>query len=188
MEMTEILKIINGPLYGYIYIIKMKIPFGPERIKVGLILRESKFLHGILYSIEAWHNFPIREVLKFERLDQILIRNICFRAHSKMPIEFLHMETSMLKIRFILASRRIMYLKSILQKDSQELMLKIYFAQKSDPLKGDFYKLVQEDKNLIDLNMEDDDILSMGLEQFRNILKNKVTETCIKYLNKVQKP
>ena len=104
-----------------------------------------------------------------------------------MPIEFLHMETSMLKIRFILASRRIMYLKSILQKDSQELMLKIYFAQKSDPLKGDFYKLVQEDKNLIDLNMEDDDILSMGLEQFRNILKNKVTETCIKYLNKVQK-
>ena len=31
------------------------VPFGPSRLKVGLILRESKFLNALLYSSECWH-------------------------------------------------------------------------------------------------------------------------------------
>merc|ERR1712082_37077 len=91
-----------------------EIPLGPTRVKVGLILRESKFINSILYSGETWHSLTIRDTLIFERLDQFLLRNILFKCNSKTKVEFLHLETCTLKIKHILAGRRVLYLKYIL--------------------------------------------------------------------------
>ena len=82
-------------------------------------------------------------------------------AHPKTPLEALYLETKSVPIRFIVASRRIMYLHNILQKEKNEMILKIYKAQKMKPSKGDFIYLVKNDLETIGLNITDEDIENM---------------------------
>ena len=63
-------------------------------------------------------------------LDQYLIRKI-IGAYSKVPVEFLFLETSAIPIDFILTSRRLNYLHTILSRGDNELTKKIYFAQQN---------------------------------------------------------
>ena len=105
------------------------LPYGYRRVQSGLILRQAKFLNSILYNSESWHGVTIRDIIKLERIDNALLRKI-IGAHSKTPVEFLFLETATLTIRYILASRRINYLKYILQKKESDLLQKFYNAQK----------------------------------------------------------
>ena len=63
-----------------------EIPFGHRRVQVGLILRNAKFLNGILFNSECWHGITMADIVRFERLDNILLRGI-LGAHSKIPVE-----------------------------------------------------------------------------------------------------
>ena len=54
-----------------------------------------------------------------------------------------------------------MYLHNILQKEKNEMILKIYKAQKIKPSKGDFIYLVKNDLETIGLNITDEDIENM---------------------------
>ena len=105
-------------------------------------------INGILFNSEAWHGVTAAQIAKLEKIDEDLLRGI-LKAHRKTPSEFLHLETGTLPIRFILAQRRINYLKHILSRDSEELIRKVYSAQKEDPTNGDFAKLVTKDLELL---------------------------------------
>ena len=140
-------------------------------MKAGLILRESKYINAVLYSVECWHSISIRDILMFERQDQFLLRVILYNLHSKTATEYLHLETATLKIRYILAARRIMYLRYILEKDENETLKKVYVAQKEDSKKGDFIQLVRSDLLMIGLNISDQKILEMDFNQLKITVK-----------------
>jgi hypothetical protein len=53
-----------------------EIPFLHKRIKVGLQLRQAKFLKEILFNSECWHGVTAMDVVQLERLDNILLRGI----------------------------------------------------------------------------------------------------------------
>ena len=89
-------------------------------------------LNGILYSSEAWHCLTEANIKILQEADEYLIRKI-FNAHSKTSIKFLHLETGTLPLRFVIASRRLNYLKNILDRSKNELVLNILEAQKEDP-------------------------------------------------------
>ena len=60
--------------------------------------------------------------------------------------EFLYLETGTIPIKYMLAHRRIKYLKHILRRDANELIRKIYTAQQNQPTtRGDFVVLVKQD-------------------------------------------
>ena len=69
------------------------------------------------------------------KLDQYLIRKIV-GAHSKVILEFLYLETSAIPLDFVLTSRRLKFLHTVLSRSDNELTKKIYIAQKTDPIKG----------------------------------------------------
>ena len=73
----------------------------------------------------------------FEKVDEALLRGLTI-GHAKVPIPALYLETGMMPIRFILACRRVLYLQTILQRAPEELIRKVYEAQKEDPTAGDF--------------------------------------------------
>ena len=81
---------------------------------------------------------------QLEQTDEALLRGI-LKAHSKTPKEFLYRETGCTPIRYILAQQRINYLKHILSRSDEELIKKVFLAQKEHPTQGDFVKLVQQD-------------------------------------------
>ena len=116
------------------------------------MLREAMFLNGVLYSCEAWHGVTEAQVSQIELVDNQLLRKILC-AHAKTPVEFLYLETGALPVRFVISSKRLNYLRHIHNIKEHELLKRVFSAQKENPVKGDWYKLVKEDLN--QLNIEE---------------------------------
>ena len=83
-------------------------------------------------------------ILVLESVDKSLLRGI-LKAHTKTPKEFLYLETGSIPLKWVISQRRLNYLKHILNRDSDELIKKVYLAPKEKPTRGDFVKLVEND-------------------------------------------
>jgi hypothetical protein len=111
-------------------------------------------LNGILFNSEAWHGVTNAHIVKLEKVDEALLQEI-LQAHSKTPTEFLYLETGTLPLRWIIAQRRINYMKHILKMLDGELIKKVFLAQKDPPTSGDFVELVLKDLKNIGITYEE---------------------------------
>ena len=159
-----------------------EIPLGHWRVEAGLRLRQAMLINGCLFNSEAWHGVSESDLKILEKVDESLLRGI-LKSHSKIPLEALYLETGSLPIQFILASRRLMYLHSILQRSTEELVRKVYDVQKEDSSPGDFVQLVSEDKAMINLSMSDVEIERLKKTKFKSIVRNKIKHAAYKSLN-----
>ena len=157
------------------------LPLGHWRTESGLRLRQAMLINGILFNSEAWHGISRKDVEAFEKVDEALIRGI-LNAHPKIPIEALYLETKSIPIRFIIASRRLMYMHTIMQKNEEELVRKVFEAQKDDPISGDFVELVENDKEMIGINMKENEITTMSKTKFKRLVKERISDAAFKYL------
>ena len=155
---TEIMAIIN------------EIPFGEYRTEVALKLRESMLLNGMLFNSEAWHGLTLANIAALEVVDQALLRAI-LNAHRGTTKEFLYLETGTVPISWILSQRRINFLKHILSRGEDELLKKVYLAQKEQPNQGDFVKIVEHDLKRFELKVED--IETMSKEMLKKELRKR---------------
>ena len=130
-----------------------EIPFGKHRVEVGLKLREAMLINCLLFNSEAWHGVTNAHVAALETVDQALLRGI-LNATKGTPNQFLYLETGSLPIHWILAQRRINYLRHIIGREESELIKKVFMAQKETPTEGDFVKLVIKDMEKLGINME----------------------------------
>ena len=120
-----------------------------------------------------------------EKLDEDLLRGL-LKAHSKIPLEALYLWTGCIPVCFIIKSRRLSYLHTILQKDSEELVKEVFEAQKNDPTAGDFFNLVMDDCNLVDMNMTENEISTMKKDKYKEIVKSKIRQFAFQYLKETQ--
>ena len=86
----------------------------------------------------------VSQVESLEAIDDALLRNI-LKAHSKTPTEFLYLETEAVSLWWIIAQRRIIFMKHIDERHEDKLTKKVFLAQKEHPNKGDFVLLVEKD-------------------------------------------
>ena len=121
----------------------------------------------------------------FIKLDHYFLRQIV-GCHLKAPIEFLYLETSSLPIEYILASRRLNYLHNVLTKDADELVQRVYFAQKVNPNKGDWCIIIQNDMEMVNMNLSECEISSMSKTHFKNHVKTCVSDAAFKSLRLIQ--
>ena len=68
-----------------------------------------------------------------------------------------------------------MYLHHILHRPDSELIKRFYKAQKSKPSKGDWTTTVIEDRNELNIEIDDEGISKLSKYKFRKIVKEKVT-------------
>ena len=184
------LNIENRKAKGYgavnnILAIVNELPLSHWKVQAGLHLRQAMLINGTMFNSEAWHNITDKDIAPLEKVDEALLRGL-LSAHSKTPLEALHLETNCLPVRYILKSRRLMYLHTILQKDSTELVRKVYEAQKADPSPGDFCELVSDDCRAIGLNMSNSDIAKLTKQKFKDIVKAKVRNAALQFLNQLK--
>ena len=71
-------------------------------------------LNGMLYNSEVWHSISENEIMMLEMVDEYLLRSMV-KGHSKTPLEFLYLEAGAIPIRFIISSRRLNYLHTLLK-------------------------------------------------------------------------
>ena len=150
-------------------------------MQIGLHLRQAMLINGMLYNSEAWHGIKESHINELQKVDNYLLRSI-FKSHSKTSTAFMHLETGTLPIKFIIASRRINYLHNILKRNKNETLLRVFNAQKDNPLEGDFIKLVQNDFDLIGLKYDESFIKSMNKLRFKKYVKSKILLAAFNFL------
>ena len=91
------------------------------------------FVNGVLYNSEVWQGLNMTDIAMLEHVDRQLLKVIC-SGHAKTANKFLYVETSELPLKFIIASRRIMYLQNILKRIEGELVIRVLKLRKVTPL------------------------------------------------------
>ena len=88
-------------------------------------------------------------------------------GQSKCPSEFNYLETGSLKLRHILTYRRLMYHHEILSREDSETIKKIYMKQKTDRVRGDWIKLLEQDFQFIGIEMKENEISATPKSEYK---------------------
>ena len=121
----------------------------------------------IRYSVREKH------LETLESLDLMLLRKV-FKAHSKTAAEAFFLESGIVPIRFTLAKRKLMYLRTILMRPKDDLVRKVYKMQKTVKTPGDWALSVEEDRSSYEINLTDEQIEETSKYKFENTVKRKV--------------
>ena len=146
---------------------------GKYHFEVAIILRNAYLISSILYGSEVWYGITEAEILKLEKVDNLLLRQL-FECSSNVPTELLFLELGILRLRDIVTMRRVMYLHHILKQPSNSLIFRFFISQLKNPKKGDWVSQVLSDMVIINLNMEIEDVAKMSKNAFKTLLKQKV--------------
>lgn len=142
-------------------------------------------LNGMLYNSEVWHSLSEKEIRMLEMVDEYLLRSMV-KGHSKTPLEFLYLEAGALPIRFIISSRRLNYLHTLLKRPEHEITRQVYEAQKNNTVRGDFYELVQSDIDAVGGGLTEEIIEQSSKADFKSKVKAKITQAALEYLKAKQ--
>ena len=162
-----------------------ELPLGPFHIPTGLKLREAMLLNGLIFNSESWHNLTEDEIKKLSLIDEQLLRKI-LKAPAKTCKEALFLETGCQPIRYQIMKRRLMYQHHILRRPKNELISKVYFAQKFKPSKGDFVKLVEEDRKSLKIELSENQISCLSKYKYNKIVKKALEGEVYNYLMKLK--
>jgi hypothetical protein len=162
-----------------------EIPLGKHTAKMGMILREAMLINGMLYNSEAWHGVTNKHLNALEAIDQSLLRGI-LKAHAKTPRQFLYLELGAVPLRWIIMQRRLNYQKTIIDRAENELIKKVYNAQKQNSVRGDFVRLVQKDWDQLGIHMNETHIAIMSKAEYKRYIKSNVRAAAFKDLKMKQ--
>ena len=79
-----------------------------------------------------------------------------------------------------------MYLQTILKRPQQELIRRVYTAQKRDALPGDFYEQIQDDFKIIGKEYTEKYIQQMSKDSYKREIKARIQNSAFVYLKGLQ--
>ena len=170
--------------FGYVNQISSmlkEISFGLYHFNMAMLFRTTILLNGMLCSSEALYGITKAHITQLESVDNMLFKSV-FQAPFSTPIAAYYLETGAIPIRYVLIGRRLMYLWTILQKNEDELVSKVFKAQKLFPVKDDFVNQIIEDKEEIGLLLTESEIKFMKKTKFKNLVKEKIRVSAHSYL------
>ena len=86
---------------------------GGEHHELGITLRNSILISSILTNSESWYNVTLANIVSLEKVDEQMLRGI-LNAPRMTPRALLYLELGCLPVRFVIKSRRLMFLHYIL--------------------------------------------------------------------------
>ena len=156
--------------------------YGPFYFEVGLNLRGSNLLNGILTNSEKWYVLRTCKVEQLEMVDELFLRRF-LEAGKCTPKEMLYLETGTIPLRFLIIIRRLMYFHYLLNGDEDSLVNKVLKIQMMKPSKDDWINQVNDDLNSLDITLTPEEIENLSKDQFRKIVQEKIELKTLEYLN-----
>ena len=152
-----------------------KVTLGSHYFKTAMLLRESKFLNGILTNAETWFSLSPQHISQLESVDKLLLRSILGTPVST-PTEAMFLELGIISIGTIIKARRINFLHYLATRGASTMVSKVFMLQWNSPCKDDWVFQVRSD--LKDFKIEENlaaiQIKSEG--QFKDIVRAKARE------------
>ena len=109
------------------------------------------------------------------------------QAHCKTGIEWIYADCGKFNLKAIIQVRRLMYQWEILNRDKNELINRIFQTQTNYNNTGDWVRLVQADKQELEIDLTDEEIQGVSKFTFKSYVKKKVTINHLKYLESLKK-
>ena len=106
--------------------------YGEFHFQVAVTLRDSLLLNGFLTNAEAWYGLTNPNIEVLENVDELLLRKV-FEVPSTCPKEMLHLELGCLPIRYVVTTRRLLFLHYFLHEEEDSLIHKVLVAQSGTP-------------------------------------------------------
>ena len=110
-----------------------------------------------------------------------------FNSHPKGNRDIYYLETGKLKIRHLIAKRRLLFHQHILKKEGSMLIRKIYEAQKLKTVRNDFYTTVQNDKERYKVDLSDEQIEQTSKNAYKKYIDRKVHQFFLNELKSSRK-
>ena len=104
------------------------ISFGHRYFEIAKILREARFVNGILTNAEVWYALKNSEIHELEKLDILLLRRI-LSASTSSSKESLYLELGLIPIGTIIKARRLNYLHYLVSQPKQSMLYKVFKTQ-----------------------------------------------------------
>ena len=158
---------------------------GSFYVKTGLIYRDSILKCKLLLNSEVWHSLTLQQISILEDVDRTYMRWI-LNSHPKVAIEVLHFETGTQPLKYDIIRKRLMYLWKILHSEESELIHRVYKSQELNSHQGDWVRLVQEDKNKLELDLENEEIMKLSKSMFKAIVDKKIERYALIQLNEMK--
>ena len=159
--------------------------FGEHYFEIGLLLRESMLINGILTNSEVWYNLLKTETKELEDIDKLLLKRM-LNVPDSTPGEAFYLEMGILPISVIIKARRINYLYYLLSRDESEMISSFFFTQWNNPCRGDWSDQIKIDLEDFGIDCNFDFIRSKSQWAFKNMVKNKAKEYALKKLTQKQ--
>ena len=133
--------------------------FGQHYFEIGILLRDTMFINGILTNSEVWYNLQKSEIKELEDLEKLLLRRL-LNVPSSTPGESYHLELGLIPISVIIKARRLNYLHYLLSREKSEMLSIFFMTQWNNPTKGDWTEQVKVDLAEFELSCDFDQIRS----------------------------
>ena len=149
--------------------------------KTAIILRESLFINGILTNSECWNFLSQKQIKIFEDADARLFSSFFCSPRSTNRVLY-YLETGKIPLRHVLAKRRLMYLWHVLSRPNQELISRVFSVMKLKPVKNDWCKMIEDEKNKYNIVLEDEEIKGLSRNKFKALVEDRVNKFAFKSL------
>ena len=162
-----------GAMSNILNIIR-EVSIGKFYFPIAVLLRQSMFISTILLNSETWVNLTQKNIEDLEKNDHIFLKRI-FEAPVTTPTKLLYLESGCYPLKFHIKARKVMYLHYLLNRNENELISRVFWAQKEDPTRKDWYSSVMNDLKDLGLDYLDlDDIKMMKKDKFQKLIKENV--------------
>ena len=158
---------------------------GDHKLEAGLLMREAILISGLLYSAETWSGVSERQISRLEVVDNALLVRLT-GGHSKCASEYNHLETRTVKLRHHLTYLRLLYHHHILTRDKNETISKIYYKQKEENCKGDWFQSLKKDFEFIKRDMDESKIADTPKSLYKKEIWSLVRKSAFEYLMKLK--
>ena len=156
--------------------------FGSYYFEVFSILRQSLFVNSVLSNSASWYNWKAHDVQKLLACEAVLMKR-GLSTNNKTSHIMMYLELGWEPISYLLKSRRLLYLKYILNESNQSLIYNFLRAQWENPLRGDWIITVKDDLKELKLDCYTfDQIRLMSKDKFRSIVNTAVNKAAFQFL------
>ena len=145
-------------------------------IFLNVMLRSS-----ILYASETYYGLSEHQIRQIERIEEEFLRKL-FKTSKGCPISQLYLESGHIPARFQIFKNRLLFLKYILEQDSNSLIKKFLKLQIENSIKGDWASSCLEDLEYLEIKLEMDEIREMNRKRFLSLIDKSIEKKALEYL------
>ena len=151
----------------------------------GIIFLNAILRPSILYASETYYCLSEHQIRQIERIEEQFLRKL-FKTSKGCPISQLYLESGHIPARFQINRNRLLFLKYILDQDSESLIHKFLILQLNNPTKGDWASSCIQDLKYLEIETKFEDIKEIKRSKFISIINVSLKKKASEYLQKLR--